>query len=85
MISEKINKESSFLSGLEPWNLDGGGVCFLNCLAPFVGMTVPELYILSHTHMRVLVRDSELLYGYLCDFELFGLFQRYCDMVGYGI
>ena len=35
--------------------------------------------------MRVLVRDSELLYGYLCDFELFGLFQRYCDMVGYGI
>ena len=55
--------------------------CFLNCLAPFV----PELYILSHTHMRVLVRDSELLYGYLCDFEFFGLFQRYCDMVGYGI
>lgn len=76
MISEKIKKESSFLSGLEPWNLDGGGVCFLYFLALFVGMTAP---------MRVLVRDSELLYGYLCDFELFGLFQRYCDMVGYGI
>jgi len=43
-----VKKDSSFFSCLEPWDLDGGGVCFLNCLAPFVGMTVPEFYILSH-------------------------------------
>ena len=46
MISEKIKKDSSFLSGLEPWNLDGGGVVFL-----IASLLLFLNYIFCRTHI----------------------------------
>ena len=75
-----INRLSSL--GLEPWDLGGGGDCFFHCLAPLVGMTVPELRYSVAKHMR----DNEVIYGDLGDFELYGGFQHYCNLVStYGI
>ena len=61
--------------GLGPWDLGGGD---FYCLAPLVGMTVPELRYSVAQHMR----NNELMYGHLGDFELYGGFQCYCDLVG---
>ena len=63
-------------------DLGGGGDCFFHCLAPLVGMTVPELRYSVAKHMR----DNEVIYGDLGDFELYGGFQHYCNLVStYGI
>ena len=64
--------------GLEAWEMGGGGDCFFHCLAPLVGMTVPELRRCVAQHMR----DNELIYGDLGDFEVYGGYHRYCDTVG---
>ena len=58
--------------------MGGGGDCFFHCLAPLVGMAVPELRRCVAQHMR----DNELIYGDLGDFEIYGGYHRYCDMVG---
>ena len=73
----KISKHSPIKNrlsslGLEPWDLGGGGDCFFHCLAPLVGTTVSELRHSVAQHMR----DNELIYGDLGDFELYGGFQR---------
>ncbi len=58
--------------GLEAWEMGGGGgggggdCFFFHCLAPLVGMTVPELRRCVAQHMR----DNELIYGDLGDFEI---------------
>ena len=64
--------------GLEAWEMGGGGDCFFYCLAPIVEMTVPELRRFVAQHMR----DNEHIYGDLGNFELYGGYQSYCDMVG---
>ncbi len=71
-------KSSLFSLGLEPWDLGGGGDCFFHCLAPLVGMTVPELRRRVAQHMRV----NQPINGGLGDFELYGGHQAYCDLVG---
>ena len=63
--------------GLESWDMGGGGDCFFHCLAPLVGMTVPVLRCCVAQHMR----DNEHIYGGLGDFELYGGYQSYCDLV----
>ena len=57
--------------------MGGGGDCFFHCLAPLVGMTVPVLRRCVAQHMR----DNEHIYGGLGDFELYGGYQSYCDLV----
>ena len=71
-----INRLSSL--GLEAWDLGGGGDCFFHCLAPLVGMSVPVFRRCVAQHMR----DNEHLYGGLGNFEFYGGYQCYCDMVG---
>ena len=63
--------------GLESWDMGGGGDCFFDCLAPLAGMTVPVLRRCVAQHMR----DNEHIYGSLGDFELYGGYQSYCDLV----
>ena len=41
-------------------------IVFFHCLAPLVGMTVPELRRCVAQYMR----DNELIYGDLGDFEI---------------
>jgi hypothetical protein len=52
-------------------------IVFFHCLAPLVGMTVPEL----RRCLAYVVRDNEQIYGGLGDFELYGGYQAYCDLV----
>ena len=63
--------------GLESWDMGGGGDCFFHCLAPLVGMTVPVPRRCVAQHMR----GNEHTYGGLGDFELYGGYQSYCDLV----
>ena len=70
-----MNRLSSL--GLEAWDLGGAGDCFFHCLAPIVRMTVPELRRRVAQHMR----DNQPIYGGLGDFELYGGYQSYCDLV----
>jgi hypothetical protein len=64
--------------GLEAWDHGGGGDCFFHCLAPLVEMTVSVLRRCVAQHMR----DNEHIYGSLGDFEFYGGYQSYCEMVG---
>ena len=57
--------------------LRSGGDCFFHCLVPLVGMTVPVPRRCVAQHMR----SNEHTYGGLGDFELYGGYQSYCDLV----
>ena len=62
---------------LESWDMGGGGDCFFHCLVPLVIMTFPVPRRCVAQHMR----GNEHTYGGLGDFELYGGYQSYCDLV----
>ena len=64
--------------GYDAWELGGGGDCFFNSISPSVGMSPPELRRGVAQHMR----DNEEIYGALGDFDRYGGYQSYCDLVG---
>jgi hypothetical protein len=64
--------------GLQSINLGGGGNCWWNSIAAEVGMPMMDLRIGAAEYMR----ENESKYSMFGNFEAFGGYQNYCDLVG---
>ena len=79
----KMNKEDIRLNArLSSWGLSrsergGGGNCFWMCLGIELGIPYVDLRRQVAQHMR----DHSEIYGLLGDFESYGGFLKYCDLV----
>ncbi len=64
--------------GLKSVDRGGGGDCWWLCNAAEAGISMKDL----RSGVAQLMRENEHIYGPLGNFEAYGGYQRYCDLVG---